>query len=619
MNNKLIHLIFIVLLAVISLLVYWGTLKFSYVADDGRLIYQNTYFMENWGNLKTTFVSPLPVKTYEPLPFYRPIVSLTYFFNYHFSKSLFTHHLFNLVTHILNAILLYILIFLLFKNIPLSVFTGVFFAALPLHESSVAWISGRTDLVACVFFLLTMILFIKRRDYEKLSRQLFLIGAMISYILCLFSKETTLALPLLLFVLDYLWWKEPLKKKIIPYIPFVIITILYLWWRVRVIGNLGTGEPYTSSGFFLRFLTVFPIYFYYLKKLILPVYFNYFPRVQTVTSILDLRFLGPLLLFAILLGIGISLRKRAKEVWVGILWILIALVPVLNLVRVYAPIKEWWAYIPSIGFCLILGKLAAEGTLWGKKIFEIKLPKRKGDEQIIPAEGQAEEEETPRIKKPILPDRILLKSNHIISLFFALLLIFYAFNIKSDAEVFRKEILFWRAMVVRAPYEAVAHNAYALILQRRGTTKFAEREFKKAIEANPNFAEAYNNLGMLFHDRKQNDSALVEIKEAIRLKPDYADAYANLGFIYAEEKEILLSMNALQEAIRLDPQNYSAYRNLGMVYSYIGEFSQAVSCLEKASSLTKSPRDKKELEGIIELFKGKAGGSLQPETLKKSD
>jgi tetratricopeptide (TPR) repeat protein len=619
MNNKLIHLIFIVLLVVISILVYWGTLKFSYVADDGRLIYQNTDFLENWGNLKTTFVSPLPVKTYEPLPFYRPIVSLTYFFSYHLSKSLLTHHLFNLVTHIINAILLYILIFLLFKNMPLSVFTSLFFAALPLHESSVAWISGRTDMVACVFFLLTMILFIKRRDYEKLPRQLLLIGAMISYILCLFSKETTLALPLFLFVLDYLWWKEPFKKKIIPYIPFVIITILYLWWRVKVIGNLGTGEPYTSSGFFLRFLTVFPIYFYYFKKLILPVCFNYFPRVLTITSILDLRFLGSLIFFAILLGLGISLRRRTREVWVGLLWILILLVPVLNLVRIYAPVKEWWAYIPSIGFCLILGKLAAEGTQWERKIFEIKLPRRKGDEQITPTEDQSKKKRILGIKKPTFPDKILIKSNHLFSLFFALLLIFYAFNIKSDAEVFRKEVFFWRAMVQRAPYEAVAHNTYALILQRRGTTKFAAREFRKAIQAKPDFAEAYNNLGMLFHDKGQNDSALVEIKEAIRLDSNYADAYANLGFIYAEEKDFVFSITAFQQALRLDPQNYSAYRNLGMVYSYIGEFSLAISHLEKALSLTKSPREKKELEGLIELFKGKAGGSLQPETLKKSD
>jgi tetratricopeptide (TPR) repeat protein len=414
-----------------------------------------------------------------------------------------------------------------------------------------------------------------------------------------------LALPLLLFVWDYLSQKEPIRKKLIPYIPFVIITILYLVWRVKVIGNLGTGEPYTSSGLFPRFLTVFPIYFYYFEKLILPLQFNFSPRVLTVTSILNLKFLGSLIFFAMVLGLGISLRRRAKEVWFGILWILIALVPVLNLVPLYTSVKEWWAYIPSIGFCLILGKLAAEGIKWEKKILEITLPKRRRNEQLVEGEDITKEKRILGIKLPTLPDKILVKAGHLFALFFALLLLFYAFSIKSQAEVFRKEIFFLRATVRRAPYDAVAHDAYASELLRRGAYRLTKEEFKKAMEAKPDFAEPHNHLGMFYHDEGQNDSALVEFKEAIRLDPNYADAYANLGLVYAEKKEILLSINAFEEALRLDPQNYEAHRNLGMVYSYIGRFSQAISYLEKALSLTRNPREIKEIEGIIEHFKTK--------------
>jgi tetratricopeptide (TPR) repeat protein len=605
MNNKLTHLVFIILLVVVSVLIYFKTSKLSYVADDGRLIYENIAFLENWGNLKTTFVSPLPMKTYESIPFYRPIISLTYFVNFHLSKSLQVHHLSNIGAHAINVILLYLLIFIIFRNMTLSFLTGLFFAAHPLHVSSVVWITGRTDVIACIFFLLSMILFIKRRDHKKLPRQLLLAGSLLSYILCLFSKETTLALPLILFAWDYLSQKKPIRKKIIPYIPFVIITILYLWWRVRVIGNLGTGEPYTSSGLFYRFLTVFPIYFYYFKKLILPLQFNFFPRVLPVTSILSLKFWGSLIFFAFWLGLGISLRKRAKEIWFGILWILITLIPVLNLVPLYASVKEWWSYIPSIGFCLILGKLAAEGIKWEKKILEITLPGRKREEQPVEGEDMTEGKRIWGIKIPTLPDKIIIRANYLFSLFFALLLIFYAFSIKSQAEIFRKEIFFWRAAVKSAPYDAVAHNTYGLILQRRGTNRLAEREFKKAIEVKPSFAEAYNNLGMVYDNMGKTDSALIEIKEATRLDPNYADAYANLGFIYGEKKELLLAIDALQEALRLDPQNYSAQRNLGMVYSYIGRYSEAISYLEKALTLTTNPMDIQEIKGIIERFKTK--------------
>lgn len=603
MNDKSTHLIFIVLIALVSVLVYFETTNFSYVADDGPLMYENTDFLKDWGNLKTTFVSPLPVKTFEPLPFYRPIVSFTYFLNYHLVRSIRVHHLFNILAHAINSILLYLLIFLLFKNTFLSLFTSLFFALHPIHVSSVAWISGRTDLIACIFFLLTMILFIKSKAQKGLSRQLLLIGSIISYVVCLFSKETTLALPILLFVWDWISEKEKIKKQIRIYIPFVIISLLYLVWRVKVIGNLGTGESYTSSWLFHRFLTVFSIYFYYFKELVWPFRFNFFPQVETVTSIFTLRFLGSLIFFAMVLGFGIFLRKRSKEVWLGILWILITLVPVLNLVPLYAPVKEWWAYIPSIGFCLILGKLVVEGMKWEKKIFEIALPKPRQDEQMMEGEEKAKEKWILGIKITTLPDKILVKAGHLLCLVFALLLISYAFTIKGEAEIFRKEIFFWRTAVERAPNEAKAHNVFATILQRRGAQRVAKREYKKAIEIKPDFAEAHNKLGMLYLDTGQSDSALTELKEAVRLDPNYTDAYANLGFVYGEKKEFLLSINALNEALRVNPEHYSAHRNLGMVYSYVGRFAQAISHLEKALELTNNPGDKKELQEIIEHFK----------------
>ncbi len=337
----------------------------------------------------------------------------------------------------------------------------------------------------------------------------------------------------------------------------------------------------------------------------MPLQFNFSPRVLTITSIFSLKFLGSLIFFAMVLGLGISLRKRSKEIWFGILWILITLVPVLNLVPLYASVKEWWAYIPSMGFCLILGKLAVEGIKWEKKIIEITLFKRRQDEQMVEIEEVTEKKRILGIKKPAFPDRILVRASHLFALFFALLLIFYAFNIKSQSQIFRKDIFFWRAVVKRAPYDAAAHIAFASILQRRGINRIAERELKKAVEVKPDFAEAHNNLGMLYYNKGRNDSALVELKEAVRLDPNYADAYANLGFVYAEKEEFILSINAFQDALRLDPQHFAAHRNLGMVYSYIGRFSEAISYLEKAQKLTQNAMEIKEIEKIIANFKAR--------------
>jgi len=599
MNRKWIHVVLVILIAAVSILIFYRTCGFDFLADDWRLIYHKTDFLEDWSNLKTVFTKPFPAETYEPIPFYRPIVTLANFINFHLlGKTTFGYHIVNLGFHTLNVILLYLLILLLFKRELLALFSALFFAAHPIHINSVVWVSGRTDVIACFFVLLTVILFIKRKDHSGTSRALLFAGSIVTYLLSLLSKETTLALPLFLFIWDYLSERESIKKKIIPYMPFVAVTILYIILRIAVIGNLGTGEPYTSANLFQRFLTAFAIYFYYFKKFIFPVYLNFSPRVLTITSIFSLKFWGSLMFFAVVFGLGFSLRKSAREVSFGIFWILLTLVPVLNLVPLYASVKEWWAYIPSIGFCLILGKLAEVGVSWERKLFEIKLPKRKPKETKMtegevsaPGEIAPAQKEVLGVKGSKFPERIMIKAGHALSLFFALLLLFYAFTIKPRADILRKDYHLWTNTSKIAPYDAVAHNAIGAIHKRRGLTRWAKMAFRKAVEADPNFAEARNNFGILLGITGKIDSAFAQIREAIRLDPEYADAYHSLGIVHGKKMEYDSAIVAFKHALELDSTHYFAYKNLGIIYVDQEDSPQALRYLKKALKLAPSQQE----------------------------
>ncbi len=611
MKRKWIHVVLVILIAVVSILIFYKTSGFDFVADDWRLIYYKLDFLKDWSNLKTVFTQPFPAETYEPIPFYRPIITLANFINFHLlGKTTFGYHIANLGFHTLNAILLYLLIFLIFKRELLSLLTALFFAAHPIHTNSVVWISGRTDVIACFFVLLTVILFIKRKDHTGSLRFLLFAGSIFTFLLSLLSKEITLALPLFLFVWDYLSEKEPIRKKIIPYIPFVIVAILYIILRVAVIGNLGTGEPYTPANLFQRFLTAFAIYFYYFKKFIFPVYLNFSPQVLTITSLFSLKFWGALIFFAVVFALGLSLRRNAKEVSFGIFWILITLVPVLNLIPLYASVKEWWAYIPSIGFCLILGRVAEIGVSWERKLFEIKLPKRRPKEEKMPeaeviatGEVPSEEEEIFEVKRSKFPERILLRAGHAFSLFFALLLLFYAFTIQSRARIFRKDYHFWTNTSKIAPYDAVAHNAIGVILKRKGVARWAKMAFQKAVQADPNLAEARSNFGTMLEMSGQDDSALVQIKEAIRLDPEYVDAYNNLGILYGKKMEYDSAIVAFKHMLKLDSTNFVAFKNLGIIYADMEDFSQALKYFEKALELAPNRQEADGIKGEIDQIR----------------
>jgi tetratricopeptide (TPR) repeat protein len=598
MKSKWMHVVLVVLIAGVSILIFYKTCRFDFVTDDWRLIYDKKDFLEDGSNLKTVFTKPFPAETYEPLPFYRPVITLVNFANHHLlGQSTFGYHIVNLGFHTLNAILLYFLILLLFKRELLALLSALFFSAHPIHTNSVVWISGRTDLIACFFVLLTVILFFKRKDHAGTWRFVLSAGAVVTYLLALFSKEMALALPLFLFVWDYISERDSIRKKIVPYLPFLVVTILYAVLRMAALGNLGAGESYTSASLFSRFLTAFAIYFYYFKKFIFPVYLNFSPRVLTITSLFSLKFWGALIFFALVCGFGLSLRRVAKEVSLGIFWILVMLVPVLNLVPLHASVREWWAYIPSIGFCLILGRVAEVAVSWNRKLLEIKLPKREAKEEGLP-EGEAtipepaelalEGEEIPEKKRIRFPERIVIRAGHALSLFFALLLLFYAFTAQSRARIFRKDYYLWTNTSKTAPYDARAHNNLGIVLKRKNVPRWAKMSFRKAVQADPTFAEAQYNFSGALEMSGQDDSALIYGKEAVRLNPDHVEGHNNLGIIYAKKGEYGSATAAFERVLELDATHFSAANNLGILYSELEEFPQALRYFEIALEIATS-------------------------------
>ena len=61
----------------------------------------------------------------------------------------------------------------------------------------------------------------------------------------------------------------------------------------------------------------------------------------------------------------------------------------------------------------------------------------------------------------------------------------------------------------------------------------SEREYRRAIEINPNYADAHNNLGILLAESGRYAEAEKEFRRSIEIKPA-PDAYYNLGLLLAK-------------------------------------------------------------------------------------
>ncbi len=136
--------------------------------------------------------------------------------------------------------------------------------------------------------------------------------------------------------------------------------------------------------------------------------------------------------------------------------------------------------------------------------------------------------------------------------------------------------------------KADQHNERGIELADRGWVDEAAKEFRKAIELDPDGAHAHDNLATVLAEKKQYKEALTEYLTALRLEPESATAHYNLAcFLSTHAGE--MSVEQYKEAIELDPDYADAHLNLGMTYADLERRDEAKKELQIAINI--DPQD----------------------------
>jgi TolB-like protein/Tfp pilus assembly protein PilF len=132
----------------------------------------------------------------------------------------------------------------------------------------------------------------------------------------------------------------------------------------------------------------------------------------------------------------------------------------------------------------------------------------------------------------------------------------------------------------------------------------AEREFKRAIELNPNYANAHLWYALSLMWTGRHDDAVLEITRAQQLDPLLLAVSANVGFILAAARRYDEAIAECRKTVDLDPNFPLGHYRLGQIYTLKGTYSQAIPELEKAVALSRSsPRAIAEL-GLAHALNG---------------
>ncbi|NIP32224.1 MAG: hypothetical protein GTO02_22910, partial [Candidatus Dadabacteria bacterium] len=272
-------------LFIFSFIVYFPSLSNDFVWDDVALIERSVSKFES-GSISKLFIPD--IKKNKNTTYYRPAIVLSYISdNYFWGKNPFGFHLTNNFIFSINVLLVFVLSFILLKGLKISsyyliaVISALFFALHPVHVESVSWISGRTDLLCGMFFSLASIFHL-----SIMNRSYFIPISVLCFMLALFSKETALAFPFVVFFIDIVR-RSLNKEQLLTYIFYLFLILIYFNIRSFPIELTNITKSFSSalgiSAYFFQdieiineLLKLLSANLYYITTLIAPFNLNAF-------------------------------------------------------------------------------------------------------------------------------------------------------------------------------------------------------------------------------------------------------------------------------------------------------------------------------------------------------
>lgn len=368
------HVMAVALIFGLALIAYSNSFYVPFHFDDRPNILQNPNVQIktfSWDRL-LTFVS----NTYEVS--IRIFSYFTFALNYYFGEfNVFGYHVVNFLVHVAAGIFLYWFLQLTFhlpylkeKYGPISykvaLFTSLIFITHPIQTQSVTYIVQRMTSMAGMFYLLTMILYIKGRLSLGIRKYVYFGSASVTYLLGIFSKENVAILPLFVLIYEFYFFQNvtlSLKGRKVLGVVIGVVTLIAVAglavWGKRYYELIIEGYKIRDFTLGERVLTQFRVVLYYLTLLAYPhpsrLNLDYdFPVSKSLVEPMTTLF--SFLLVIGLLAFAVWMAKKNSLVSFCIFWYFGNLViesSIFPLEMVY----EHRLYLPSIGPFLLFSLL----------------------------------------------------------------------------------------------------------------------------------------------------------------------------------------------------------------------------------------------------------------------
>jgi len=564
------------LLAVVTFLVYWPSLKSDFVYD-ARAEILNEGFIASFSNLPA--VLSLKVLSMNLLLGDRPGQLLYLMLNAAiWGKEPWGYHLSSNLLHAANVTLLFVLLRRLIATelaelagndvlkIQLAAVTvTLIFALHPIAVEPVSGVSYSSDLLVAVFTLLALLAATAFRPDN--IRVAMLMGGAGTF--CAFAavtcKESGLATPFLLMVYWFLFRRSETKK---PWLWFLgaatAITTIFLAARFLFAAPSQLHLSYLGGSLSHVFLIQPRLWIFMMGQLFWPAHLSADYTMENMSG-LSTPLALMILVVVILLQAWLTAKNRLGALGVAIYWL--GLVTASNFIPLYRILGDRFYYLPLAGVAMQLLAL-----------FLMVLKSRWG------------------FWVTIAP-------------FLAAILPLTALTLTRQG-VFTNDFFLWNSTLQVSPFSSVAHNNVGLFFFQKGQLDEANVEFQKALEIDPAYALAHNNLGNALFQKGRVDEAIAQFQKAFEIDPHYAVAHNNLGNALFQKGRVDEAIAQFQKAFEIDPNYAEAHYNYGNALFQKRQVDEAIVEYQKSLQIDPNYAEAHNNLGITLSQKGKVDEAI---------
>jgi protein O-mannosyl-transferase len=543
--------ILLLLLSLLTIVLYIGTLHFQFVWDDKPQIVNNP-LIRTWSEVPRAFVSDLWYHASRNQLYYRPLFTTWSTLNYSlFELKPWGWHLGAIIAHILAVIAVFVLARKLGLEYWTAALSALLFAVHPVHIECVAWVSAVSDSLVTFFFALSFAAFLNSRNSGEGNWIGWRLASLFLLACALLTKE--MGVTLCLMVAIYVWLfprpgaSSKLTQAIVAALPFGILTFAYVLLRKFALHHVaGSFDP--DHGIADMMLTLPLVLYKYLRILVLPVGLTglyYDPYVQSAAS---LRFWLPFIVLApVAAGIWYWTRRTGDRVvaFAG-LWMVVTLVPALYL-RNFANgdfVRDRYVYLSSIGFVVLVAKLIR-----------------------------------------LLPGLKNVSSAAVQVLATTALVLAYCVSSYAQQVYWGSDLLVFARGNALYPQSAYAATGFAKELTRRGVYDRAVELLNTAIKNRPDLGPAYFLLAEISVKRGEKERGRAYLDNAVAMFPSYLNSEVgkiDVAGIYGQLGDYDHALTLCSQVLQAEHDLYSALYNCGNINLIAGHYADAEKLLTLA-------------------------------------